>query len=268
MRSAIPIDDASRQNKRPPGVEHAPRAGSIASKCSSSRAKCSTALLMTTSAIASANVHGLDRLRAKVRLGGRWREARGKAAHGVDRARIGVHGGHVVAFAQEIDEVAAGAAAGVEHAHARRDAAAQQLIEEIDVDVAELIVEGAHGQEALHHEDTVDTRIRFGVRIPSVISVVTRSLARRGRHLAAAPPLPPRQGRCRRRWPPGGRARARRRAARRGAAARAAGARHATPPRAVRAWPRAGAFFGLARANLRDALRQSESRAAPPAAAS
>ena len=44
----------------------------------------------------------------------------------------------VEAFAQEVHEIATAAAAGIEHAHARPDAAAQQLIEQVDVDVAEL----------------------------------------------------------------------------------------------------------------------------------
>ena len=67
------------------------------------------------------------------------RERRGQRAHLRDRAGIGIVAAHVVALAQQIDEIAAAAAAGVEHAHAGRDAAAQQLIEHVDVDVAELV---------------------------------------------------------------------------------------------------------------------------------
>ena len=39
---------------------------------------------------------------------------------------------------QEVDQIPAVAAAGVEHARARIEPAAQQLIEDVDVDVAEL----------------------------------------------------------------------------------------------------------------------------------
>jgi hypothetical protein len=52
---AIPIVEASRQKKSPPDLRtrHVPR--SIRSKCASSRAKCSTVLLITASAHASSN---------------------------------------------------------------------------------------------------------------------------------------------------------------------------------------------------------------------
>jgi hypothetical protein len=50
-----------------------------------------------------------------------------------------------VAFAEEIDEVASRTAAGVQDTHAGVDVAAEQLVEEIDIDVAKLFLEGEHG---------------------------------------------------------------------------------------------------------------------------
>jgi hypothetical protein len=51
----------------------------------------------------------------------------------------------LVAFAEEIDEIAAGAASGVEDSHAGHDVSAKDLVEEVDVDLAELLLEGGHG---------------------------------------------------------------------------------------------------------------------------
>ena len=64
-----------------------------------------------------------------------------QASNAFDGARIAVGAENFVACAQQIDEVAAGAAAGIQDSHARGDAAAQQLIEQIDVDRAELFLE-------------------------------------------------------------------------------------------------------------------------------
>ena len=61
-----------------------------------------------------------------------------------DGVGVGVDGGDVVALAEKIDEVAAGAAASVEDAHAGSDVAAEQLVEEVDVEVAEGLLEDGH----------------------------------------------------------------------------------------------------------------------------
>jgi hypothetical protein len=50
----------------------------------------------------------------------------------------------LVAFAEEIDEIAAGAASGVKDSHARHDVVAKDLVEKVDVDLAELLLEGGH----------------------------------------------------------------------------------------------------------------------------
>src|SRR5262249_17426803 len=54
----------------------------------------------------------------------------------------------IEARAHEEDEVAPGAAPGVEHLHATGDPAAEQLIEQVDVDIAELF---AQARRWLHH---------------------------------------------------------------------------------------------------------------------
>jgi hypothetical protein len=50
----------------------------------------------------------------------------------------------LVAFAEEVDEIAPRAASGVEDSHAGHDVVAKDLIEEVDVDLAELLLEGGH----------------------------------------------------------------------------------------------------------------------------
>ena len=61
-----------------------------------------------------------------------------------NRARIGIHAMDVVVFAEEIGKVAAGAASGIEDTHVRGDSAAKQLVEEINIDGAELLAEAGH----------------------------------------------------------------------------------------------------------------------------
>src|SRR5262245_3932957 len=61
--------------------------------------------------------------------------------HARDRRGIGVVAGHRPAAAEQIDKVAALSTARVEHTHAGPDPAPQKLIEEVDVDLAELRVE-------------------------------------------------------------------------------------------------------------------------------
>jgi hypothetical protein len=61
-----------------------------------------------------------------------------------NRAGIGIHTMDVVVFAEEIGEVAAGATAGIEDTHARVDSAAKQLVEEINIDGAELLAQAGH----------------------------------------------------------------------------------------------------------------------------
>jgi hypothetical protein len=59
------------------------------------------------------------------------------ASRGLHRARILVGPAHLESEPEQRREVAASAAAGVEHAHRRRQLTPEQLIEEIDVDAPE-----------------------------------------------------------------------------------------------------------------------------------
>ena len=57
--------------------------------------------------------------------------------HGL-RVRVGAV--DFVAFPEEVDEVPSAAAAGVDDTHSGRDAPLEELVEEVDVDLAELFL--------------------------------------------------------------------------------------------------------------------------------
>lgn len=78
---------------------------------------------------------------AKVFGGESWRQRCGEAAYLFDGVWIGVRGKDFVPLLQKINQVAAGTAARIEDAHAARDAAPQELVKEVDVDLAELPLE-------------------------------------------------------------------------------------------------------------------------------
>ena len=56
-------------------------------------------------------------------------------------AGIGIDAKDLVAILKKVSQISAGAAAGVEDSRAGRNAAAEELIEEVDVDLAELFGE-------------------------------------------------------------------------------------------------------------------------------
>jgi hypothetical protein len=89
--------------------------------------------------------YGLDRLHSKVlRRQVRRQHCRHTAEVG-HAAGIQIHAKHLVSLAQEIDQVPAGATARIQNPHTRNDAASQQLIEEVDVDVTELLAKVGRG---------------------------------------------------------------------------------------------------------------------------
>jgi hypothetical protein len=53
--------------------------------------------------------------------------------------RVRVHSEDFERMSEEIYEIAACTAAGVEDAHTRRDPAPEELVEQVDIDVAELL---------------------------------------------------------------------------------------------------------------------------------
>ena len=86
-------------------------------------------------------------------------------ANGVDRLGIRIDPEDLVTFAQEEHEVASGAAPRVEDAHAGSNPGPQQLIEEVDIDVAELFLEARH-----HADDAMHRRAAWQpVCSPSII---------------------------------------------------------------------------------------------------
>ena len=138
------MDEARRQKNSPPGLStrHVPR--SIAGEFR---------------VVAGEVQHGAadhdvgEGLRERVRLDGcdaeiagreLGRQTRGQRLHGLDRGRVRIDAEHLEAAAQQMHEIASRSAAHVEHPHARRDAAAQQLVEQVDVDVAELFAQIAN----------------------------------------------------------------------------------------------------------------------------
>ena len=88
---------------------------------------------------------GLDGFDAEVCRGEMRREGGDESAGLRDGFGVLIGGEDLVAFAEEVDEIAAGAASGVEDSHAGHDVAAKKLVEEVDVDLAELLLEGGHG---------------------------------------------------------------------------------------------------------------------------
>src|SRR5690606_38372066 len=85
--------------------------------------------------------HSLHGLHSKVLLREGGREGSGKGADTFDGFCVHIRAANIVAFPQEVDDVSTFAASGVEDAHSGRDAAFQKLVEEIDIDLAELFLE-------------------------------------------------------------------------------------------------------------------------------
>jgi hypothetical protein len=86
--------------------------------------------------------HLLDGSDLEILRGQTSLERCGELADMVDGLSVLVDGEDFAAFAKQMDEVAAVATSGVENDHARNDVAAQDLIEDVDVDLAELILYG------------------------------------------------------------------------------------------------------------------------------
>jgi len=85
--------------------------------------------------------HLFDGADLKVFRGQVGLEGRGKFADVVDGCLILVDGVDLAALAKQVDEVAAVAASGVDDGHAGLDVAAEDLIEEVDIDLAELFLD-------------------------------------------------------------------------------------------------------------------------------
>lgn len=119
------------------GFQGAPDARATSPEGFIVRAKWRTALLMTTSAKASGKA---------IASTGSWRRF-ADGGGGVSWWQLsamacgfGIGGVNFIAFAHEIDDIVAAAATSVEDAHAGRDVAAEELIKEVDIDIAELLL--------------------------------------------------------------------------------------------------------------------------------
>ncbi len=107
--------------------------------------------------------HALDGFDAEVFCGQGWGERCGESPGLLDGCRVLVDGEDVVAFAEKIDEVATGAAAGIEDSHAGGNVAAEELVEEVDVDGAELLLERGHAGHSMIR-DRIFVYVRSVVR--------------------------------------------------------------------------------------------------------
>lgn len=67
-----------------------------------------------------------------------------QATHVRDALSAGVDTENLVAFAQKINNIATATASGIQNFHARREASFQNLIEEVNIYVAELFVYCVH----------------------------------------------------------------------------------------------------------------------------
>jgi hypothetical protein len=73
-------------------------------------------------------------------------EGRGQIADVVYGFAVFIQRKYLTTFPQEMDEIAAVSAAGVEYAHPSGDVSSENLIEDVDVDLAELFLDG-HGHD-------------------------------------------------------------------------------------------------------------------------
>jgi hypothetical protein len=81
-------------------------------------------------------------------------------SHRVDRRRVGVNRPHVEPALQEERQIPTGAAPGIEHASSPVEPAAQQLIEQIDIDLAELGAQVGGGRSRSRRHTQI-IRVRY-----------------------------------------------------------------------------------------------------------
>lgn len=88
--------------------------------------------------------HGFDRFQTKVLCREIWCDGCGEVTCCIKRPWIRIHAKHFKTLPQQVNQVAAGPASGIEDPHPGRDAAAQELIEPVDIDLAELVLKIGH----------------------------------------------------------------------------------------------------------------------------
>jgi hypothetical protein len=106
---------------------------------------------------------GLDGFDAEVFRGEMRGESGDESAGLRDGFGILIGAKDLVALAEEVDEIAADTAPGVEDSHAGDDVAAKDLIEEVDVDRAELLLEGGHGFKRMIQDEDMSILVEDGL---------------------------------------------------------------------------------------------------------
>ena len=111
---------------------------------------------------------------SKIVRGKSWRKLRGETTNLGDRSRVGVHAENLVSLSKQVDQVAPGSASGIEHAHSASNSATQELIEQIDVNLAELLLKVGHEavlmiRESLSLRANLYDNLQMGSRVVAVL---------------------------------------------------------------------------------------------------
>ena len=181
----MPMLLASRANSSPPGRSTRHISSTIRPKCAVVRGKVQH----------GAADHRVQRgVRERQRIHLRHRKfsggSRGASCAAIRRTRstarrVAVHRVDVEAGAQQPDQVAPAAAPGVQHRPHAVEAPAQQLVEQVDVDVAERLAQRGGGwlKGMIHHGDR---RIQPSTAAPAV-APAPKETRRMGRPSSARP---------------------------------------------------------------------------------
>ncbi len=139
----------------------------------------------------------LDGFTTEVVGGNPWGENGRELTNALHRAGVGVDAEDVVTGAHEVYEIPAIAAAGVEDPRARTNSAAQDLVEQVNIDVAELVLDGWRHDYDLTHCGAFSARrfghVKIGGEMKSAALLVTALLAGRAFAQPAPSPAPAKQ---------------------------------------------------------------------------
>jgi hypothetical protein len=98
--------------------------------------------------------HLFDRANLKIIRRQSCRQRCRQLPHVIDTFGILIQCEYLASFPQQVDQVPAVTASGVEHAHARSNVPAQNLVENIDIDLPELLLDaqGHYGTFSIHRD--------------------------------------------------------------------------------------------------------------------
>ena len=145
---SMPIVDPRRQKNNPPGLRtrHVPCSYGLEVRVVAGKMEDGVADDHIRAGILER--HLFDGFNSKIRVRERGRELAGERPDALDGVLVRVRGINLVPFPQEVDQVSTGSASRVQYSHSGCDAAFQQLVEKIDVDLAELFLERRHFNNA------------------------------------------------------------------------------------------------------------------------